>query len=756
MGEEENKVTIDILDYGKCALRGEAVSLFTNLKVQEKIKLIIVNRSQYAVRHVRFLVAGPSEGLSSNETKTYGVIKAKKEKISTFTILSKKVDNFTLYISLQADYKHLATFPIKVFVISSLSKEAIRDYKSAPMESCTLSVYSKSDVKLFFEGGENLSFLSALSYCPKKFYIIIRNRSANILRDVGVRLYCPPKISSSADRKYEDIDKNQEKHYFFTITPKETGNFTLNVKLDVLSLQISEKFPLEIRVSNAEYIKKILENKKLVSKQEQKEHEIQIEIEKQQEKKKQLEKEKKKKKEEREKRKEQKKKLEIEKKKKKKEKKKKEKKKRKKKNKKKKKKKKKKEKEKRLKKKKQLEIEKKKKEKERELKEKKKREKENEKRKKEKEEKERQDIEQLYPNLLEKISNLNSIYDEIRITDIEKKLPEEIKRICRTLLKKDLITLIEEMILNADINARIRGDYLIFINKDLIVKSKQQKFQPIKDILISRGGDWKIENKQSVFNYKVKVKNDSKFMLTNIQILLTSIPSGLISQSDKYVIDALNPDSFESPTFKFSAKESCVGDKVKGVVIYTDPKGNPQTVPIQPFKIKYVCNLLIPKPITEENYERNIPSMHEQKITFDCKLSPDELEPEISKILQHNNFYLLENLQELKSPDFKKVKAYAEGKYDKQDVALSVIMQSLEGHTNKLIIKAMSNKEEKIIDLLRDINMKCDAYKSTPEDLASLEVKCKNCESLVIVTDNMKSKDFLICEDCGEEIKNLP
>ena len=121
-------------------------------------------------------------------------------------------------------------------------------------------------------------------------------------------------------------------------------------------------------------------------------------------------------------------------------------------------------------------------------------------------------------------------------------------------------------------------------------------------------------------------------------------------------------------------------------------------------------------------------------------------------LLEHNNFFLLENLQELKSLDFRKIKAYAEGKYDKQDVALSVIMQNLAGNKNKLIIKAMSNKEEKIIDLLRDISIKCDAFKSTPRDFTSLEVMCKNCESIITVTDNMKSKDFIICEDCGEEI----
>ena len=62
--------------------------------------------------------------------------------------------------------------------------------------------------------------------------------------------------------------------------------------------------------------------------------------------------------------------------------------------------------------------------------------------------------------------------------------------------------------------------------------------------------------------------------------------------------------------------------------------------------------------------------MHEQKIFFECNLPPDELEPEISKILRHNNFYLLENLRELKSPDFRKLKTYAEGKYDKEDVSV--------------------------------------------------------------------------------------
>ena len=747
MKVNETIITIHISSFGKCSLQGNEVFLYTLPNKKKKIKIVIVNRSLRPVRRLTVLLTGSSKFLSfyDTEIQTYREIKKRKEKTSTFIILSQKKGIFTVNITLKMRYRLLAIIPIKVVATSFLFIETIRTFNSLPfLEEFILSVYSESDGTLFLEGHKSLSFLSALSIYHKKFYIIIQNYSNRKLRGVKARISSSPQIFSSNEWKpYDIIHKNRDQGELFIITPKETGNFTLDITLIISTFQKSTTyiFPFEIRVSNVKYMKKLLESNKILSKTEQKELEMLIDTEEQNEHLKlEMQEESKKKKIEEEKQ------LKIEKLK---------------------------EKEREIERKKQLEqkrrieIEKQKKEKEREIEKKKqleqKRRIEIEKQKKEKEkelkERERKEMEegeqlynQLYPNLLEKISNLNSIYDEIRIDDIEKKLPNEIKKGYRR-LRMDLITLIEEMILNADINARIRGDFLTFSNKDLVVKPKQQKLKQTKEILISRGGDWIIENKQSVFSYKVKVKNNAKFVLTNIQILLTSIPSGLISQSDRYLIDSLNPNSFESPTFKFSANESCVGDRVKGVVIYTDPKGNPQTVPIQPFKIKYVCNLLVPKPITEENYEKNISSMHEQKISFDCKLPPDQLEPEVSKILKNNNFYLLENLQELKRPDFRKLKAYAEGKYDKKDIALSIIMESLAGRSNKLIVKAMSNKEEKIIDLLRDISIKCDAFKSTPEDFTSLEVICKNCESIITVTDNMKSKDFIICDYCGEEIE---
>ena len=68
-----------------------------------------------------------------------------------------------------------------------------------------------------------------------------------------------------------------------------------------------------------------------------------------------------------------------------------------------------------------------------------------------------------------------------------------------------------------------------------------------------------------------------------------------------------------------------------------------------------------------------------------------------------------------------------------------------------LLIKAMSNKQEKIIDLLKDISKKCDPLKSTPEGSIPIEIIRKNCENSIILTEYMKMKGFIICEHCGEE-----
>jgi len=120
-----------------------------------------------------------------------------------------------------------------------------------------------------------------------------------------------------------------------------------------------------------------------------------------------------------------------------------------------------------------------------------------------------------------------------------------------------------------------------------------------------------------------------KAQITNITIFLTPIPRALEVEKDRYPIEYLSPGSLKSPTFKLYAKESCVGDVIRGVVSFTDPKGAIQTAHIKPFEIAYVCNLLTPKPVTEQEYERKTAYMDKRELIIDCNMEPEDVERSI-------------------------------------------------------------------------------------------------------------------------------
>ncbi len=281
------------------------------------------------------------------------------------------------------------------------------------------------------------------------------------------------------------------------------------------------------------------------------------------------------------------------------------------------------------------------------------------------------------------------------------------------------------------------------------IEQISREFQ-VKDVKILRGGDWTIEGDQSIFNYKVKLSNLSNYVISNIQIIITSIPPGLILKSDKlFMVSDLSKGSFISPTFKFGATESCCGNQIESVATFRDFKGTMHTITIEPFEITYVCNLLVPKPISESKFEENTAFMNEKKIEIDCDLEPEIVEKELSKILSTNNFYILDKVPELDSSDFRQMKGYAEGKYDKQDVALSIRMRGVAAETTKLVIKAMSEREEKLMDLLKDINLKCDDLKSSNELILEYSKKIEN------VIDNIDNLEEFLMNKLGGSFERI-
>ena len=233
-------------------------------------------------------------------------------------------------------------------------------------------------------------------------------------------------------------------------------------------------------------------------------------------------------------------------------------------------------------------------------------------------------------------------------------------------------------------------------------------------IQVLRGGDWMVEGNQSVFNYKVKIQNVSQSVVTDIQIILTSIPEGLKVQVDRKRIKFLKPNSFISPSFKLMATDSCIGDSVEGIVTFIDNRGKSQTSPIRTLEIKYVCNLLTPKEITSEEFDRKSTLMKKKELVIESDINFSKIIPKVKTIVQECNFALLEQLHTSQNNTHKKILGFAQGLYDKQDVALSIAVRKMD-QGSTLIVEALSERDEKLTDLLKDVNIKLDEVKSDTE-----------------------------------------
>ena len=345
------------------------------------------------------------------------------------------------------------------------------------------------------------------------------------------------------------------------------------------------------------------------------------------------------------------------------------------------------------------------------------------------------------------IKKLPSIYSEITLEKIRSKTGIE---------KNKLESLIENIIFNKEIDAHISGNKLIF-KREIIksmprIKELPKSFQTVgkpvsRNIHVMRGGDWKIEGNHSVFNYKVKIKNLSQYIISDIQVIFGDIPPGLELKTDKLIeFSKLRPNNEVAPTYKLFATDNCVGSEVKGIVHFSDHFGRIHTNQIEPFEICYVCNLLVPKSVSREEFENRIQHMQGKTIHINSSLSPYEVESIVKKNMEECNFALLQEIKEAQDQGFRRIEGMAQGLYDKQDVAISVAMRQLDEGSD-IEIRTLSDKFEKTTDLMKDISIKLEDIKSDTQkvqDVIYYFDESKIRETLNIIIDNPKDLNRII------------
>jgi hypothetical protein len=190
-----------------------------------------------------------------------------------------------------------------------------------------------------------------------------------------------------------------------------------------------------------------------------------------------------------------------------------------------------------------------------------------------------------------------------------------------------------------------------------------------------RGGEF-IGNRM---RFKVKVINDTQFIISDVTVFLISFPKEalrLVSDGHENIFPKIEPGGFRSPTFDFLPTQDCVRGEIIAGVSYIDERGKPHLLNTQPFIIRSVCDLLLPDQINPEDFAAKLNELHcgELNVKVD-EWTPEEMHEKALRIMEDANFFEVESSIETKENIvFGKIHGLAKGKYTGKSVAVEILI----------------------------------------------------------------------------------
>jgi hypothetical protein len=265
----------------------------------------------------------------------------------------------------------------------------------------------------------------------------------------------------------------------------------------------------------------------------------------------------------------------------------------------------------------------------------------------------------------------------------------------------------------------------------------------IGEIRALRGGEF-IGNRM---RFKVKVLNNSKYMITDVRIYLISFPKEAlkISGDDDHQFSKIEPGGFRSPTFDFMPTQDCVrGDIVAGVS-YIDMEGKAHTLSTKPFVIRSVCDLLLPVQVSPEDFELKLKKHQHGEIVVKVKeWTPEEMFDKALRLVDESNFFeVSSNIEETDGILYGKINGLAKGKYTGKSVGVQI---SISGHAGtkgaSCTVRVSGEDQAMILPAIDDLKERLSAW------------ICPMCGSPLTLenVEDLKDGKVITCPFCSVSI----
>ncbi|MCK5389977.1 MAG: hypothetical protein KAJ36_05775, partial [Candidatus Thorarchaeota archaeon] len=244
------------------------------------------------------------------------------------------------------------------------------------------------------------------------------------------------------------------------------------------------------------------------------------------------------------------------------------------------------------------------------------------------------------------------------------------------------------------------------------------------------------------FDYKVKVVNNSGYVITNVTVSIVAYPLDCLELAGENVksISRIEVGGFRSPQFTFYPSKDCVQGKVVATVSYIDFLDQLHTISVEPYLIRSVCDLLLPSKKTSKEFDLVLSSLQKTQQEQNLDWNPQVLFTKAEKILPTKNFHVVDTEEHIIAGEFiGTIRGYAEGKYTKNKIAVILMITGPEnGRHSTIVVEALGEDVSMLpttIDELADtmdswVCLRCGAPLD-PEQVEEigrrLPIRCKYC-----------------------------
>lgn len=227
-----------------------------------------------------------------------------------------------------------------------------------------------------------------------------------------------------------------------------------------------------------------------------------------------------------------------------------------------------------------------------------------------------------------------------------------------------------------------------------------------------RGGEF-VGNRM---RFKVKVVNETPYMITDVTVYLLSFPKDalrLAGKEDDCKFSKIEPGGFRSPTFDFLPTQDCVRGEIVAGVSYVDMTGKAHTLSTQPFVIRSVCDLLIPDQVTPEDFEMKLKKHEHGEIVIKVnEWTPEEMFEKALRITDESNFFEVSSEFDVEEGvAYGKITGFAKGKYTGKSIGVQLSVTGPTGERGaSCTIRVSGEDHAMILPAIDDLKERLSAW----------------------------------------------